>query len=427
MNRKIRALVGGCLIPLCCVSTCSGSNAQGSPTNLADALAHKNEEGIRAAVDEARKRLGRKAGEPEVSDEFLPVPKDARIFLQGEAQRGFAMHFATLERMCWWRKGVDPTTLKAPLRGPASVIVGNVAAVRARLDGADRSLAMAKDAAEFLIWAQKEADSGVYPFPAARGTSKARAMEVATRFFANAEKAGTLEYIVRNGWAFDDAGDGGLQFDNGECGAAILDLYDLTMEHRYLESALKSADWAAGRPLCPNWNYNSFSVFLLAKSFAFTGNVKYLNEAIHKARLGVIPGQLTDGPHAGRWVDPHNARAAYHYIMMRALTQLVAVMPRNHLSRPEIVSALSRGLRTRNTEILAQGVMNKDHALECLLLVNQVFKDDADFLQDTRSSAALDAVCRLVSEEARRGKRTLGPAAWGLFLEFIATKPANRP
>lgn len=123
---------------------------------------------------------------------------------------------------------------------------------------------MAKDAAEFLIWAQKQADSGVYPFPAAHGTSKTRAMEVATRFFAKAERAGTLQSIVPNGWAFDDAGDGGLQFNNGECGSAILDLYELTMERQYLESALQSADWAAARPLCPNWNHNSFSVFLLA-------------------------------------------------------------------------------------------------------------------------------------------------------------------
>jgi hypothetical protein len=427
MKRRICALVGRYLILLFFLTSCPISNAQGSRSDLADALALKNLDGVRAAVAEGRKMLGKKAGEPEVADEFRPVPRDARIFLPGEAQRGFTTHFATLETLRWWRIGVDPTTLTAPLRGPASVIVGNVAAVRAKLDGGERSLSMATDAAEFLIWAQEQAGSGVYPFPAARGTSKARAMEVATRFFANAEKAGALESIVRNGWAFDDAGDGGLQFDNGECGAAILDLYELTKEHRYLESALKSADWAVGRPLCPNWNYNSFSVFLLAKTFAVTRDPKYLDEAILKACLGVIPGQLTDGPHAGRWLDPHNARAAYHYIMMRALTQLIAVMPRDHVARPEIMSALLRGLKTRNADMLGQGVMNKDHALECLLLVDRIFQDDADFLHDTRSSAALEAICRLVSEEARRGKRPLGPGAWGLFLEFVATKAATRP
>ena len=108
--------------------------------------------------------------------------------------------------MRWWKVGVDPTTLAAPLRGPASVIAGNVAAVRAKLDGSERSLAIAKDAAEFLLWAQQQAGSGGFPFPAARGTSSARAMEVATRFLTKAEKAGKLDLVVRNGWIFDDAG-----------------------------------------------------------------------------------------------------------------------------------------------------------------------------------------------------------------------------
>jgi hypothetical protein len=427
MNPKTHILIGTCLTAFCVLTSCSGSKAQWIPSSLAKALADNNLEGVRAAVADGRKMLGERAGEPEEADEFRKTPIDAKIFVHEEAQCGFTMHFATFEKMRWWKTGVDPTTLTAPLRGPASVIVGNMAAVRAKLDDAECSLAMAKEAAEFLIWAQEQAGSGVYPFPTARGTSKARAMEVATRFIANAEKAGKLETVVRNGWAFDDAGDGGLQFDNGECGAALLDLYEVTMEHRYLESARKSADWAAGRPLCPNWNYNSFSVFLLAKTFAVTRDPKYLDVAILKARLGVIPGQLTDGPRAGRWVDPHNARPAYHYIMMRALAQLVAVIPLDHVARPEIMSALSSGLKTRNADMVARGVMNKDSAMECLLLVEQVFKNDGAFLRDTQSGAALDAICRLVSDEARRGKQPLGPRAWGLFLQSIASNPAIRP
>ena len=412
----------------CCILTgCSRSKAQMPAAELAKALAENNLDAVRAAVVAGRESLGKKAGEPEVADEFRRVPADAKLFARDEAQRGFTPHFATLEKMRWWKTGVDPTTLTAPLRGPASVIVGNAAAMRAKLDGAERSLAMAKDAAEFLMWAQEQAGSGVYPFPAARGTSNARAMEVATRFIANAEKAGKLDTVVRNGWAFDDAGDGGLQFDNGECGAAMLDLYEVTKDERYLNSARKAADWAAARPLCPNWNYNGFSVFLLAKIFGVTHEAKYLDAAMHKARLGVIPGQLTDGPHAGRWVDPHNARPAYHYIMMRALAQLAAVMPPNHVERPQMVGALSLGLKTRNAEMVARGVMNKDHAMESLLLVNHVFKNDSAFLRDTQSSAALDAIGRLVSEEARRGKQPLSPGAWGLFLEFIASKPAAGP
>lgn len=403
MKPRSHILIEVCLIACCILSGCSRSRAQSPTSDLARALADNNLEAVRAAVAVGREALGKMAGEPEVTDEFRPVPAEAKLMSRDEAQRGFTPHFATLEMMRWWKIGVDPTTLTAP------------------------SLAMAKDTADFLMWAQEQAGSGVYPFPAARGTSKARAMEVATRFIANAEKAGKLDTVLRNGWAFDDAGDGGLQFDNGECGAAMLDLFEVTKDQRYLDSARKAADWAAARPLCPNWNYNSFSVFLFARIFAVTHEAKYLDAAIQKARLGVIPGQLTNGPHAGRWMDPHNARPAYHYIMMRALAQLVAVLPPDHVARPEIVSALSLGLKTRNAEMVARGVMNKDHAIESLLLVNHIFKSDAAFLRDTQSTAALDAIGRLVSEESRRGKQPLSPGVWGLFLEFIASRPASGP
>ncbi len=419
--RRLTSFLVACSI----LTGCSSSTAQIPTAELEKALADNNLAAVRSAVAKSREALGKRAGEPEKADQFRGVPAAAKLLSREEAQRGFIPYFAPLEKIRWWKIGVDPTTLTAPLRGPAAVIVGNVAAVRARLDGTERSLAMAKDAAEFLIWAQEQAGSGVYPFPAARGTSNARAMEVATRFLTNAEKAGKLDSVVLNGWAFDDAGNGGLQFDNGECGAAILDLYEMTQDNRYRDSARKAADWAVASPLCPNWNYNSFSVFFLAKTFGFTHETKYLEAAIHKALLGVIPGQLTSGPHAGRWTDPHNARPAYHYIMMRALAQLAAVTPPDHIARPEIMDALFLGLKTRNAEMVDRGVMTKDHALESLLLVNHVFKNEGTFLRDTRTTESIDAIGRLVSEEARRGKEPLGPGAWGLFLEFIASKSAD--
>ena len=387
---------------------------------LAKAMAANDPAAIRAAVAEGRARLGDKAGIPEAADDFRPVPANATLLTREEAQRGFTPHFARLEKMRWWKVGADPATLTAPLRGPASVIAGNVAVVRAKLDGAERSLAMAKDAAEFLMWAQEQAGAGVFPFPAARGTSSARAMEVATRFLEKAEKAGKLDSAVRNGWAFDDLGDGGLQFDNGECGVAMFELHELTKDARYLDSARKAADWAAARPLCTNWNYNSFSVHLLARAFAITHDAKYLDAAVLKARLGVIPGQLADGPRAGRWMDPHNAKPAYHYIMLRALAQLAAVMPTEHPDRADVWRSLSLGLKARNAEIVTRGVMNKDKAIEALLLVNQLFKDDAEFLRDTQSREALLAVALLVSGEAHRGKAPLSPGEWGHFLEHIA-------
>jgi len=87
------------------------------------------------------------------------------------------------------------------------------------------------------------------------------------------------------------------------------------------------------------------------------------------------------------------------------------------------VNALALGLKTRNTEMIERGVMTKDHALESLLLVKCVFQNEPSFLRDTRTNEALDAIGRLVSEEALRGKQPLSPGAWGLFLEFVASKP----
>lgn len=400
------------------------SSAADSPrAALTAALAREDPAAIRLAVAEAVRSLGDRAGVPEVADKYSTMPKSARWLTAAEAQPGFAPQFARLEPLCWWRIGADPTTFTQALRAPAAVLAGNVAAARAKLDGAERGLALAKDAAEFLIWAQEEAGAGLYPFPAARGTSSDRAMEVAAAFIKKAEQAGKLDTIVRRGWVFDDLGDGGLQFDNGECGVAMFEYYEFTRDARALASARRAADWAAARPLVTNWNYNSFSVWLLAKARAVTGDAAYLVAAKKKALLGVIPGQLTTGPHAGRWADAHNARPAYHYIMLRALAQLVAVLPKDDPDRATIVQSLRLGLKSRNAEILAQGVMNKDKAVETLLLVNQVFAGDTAFLDESRSAAALDALGRFVSAESLRGKLPLGPREWGLFLEAVKTRP----
>lgn len=389
---------------------------------LRSALAKEDLAAVRAAVAAERRALGEKAGVPEVGDKHVAIPKSGRWLTPAEAQVGFTPQFAQLERLIWWRVGLDPAKLAQPLRAPASVLSGCVAVCRAKLDGAERSLAIAKDAAEFLMWAQAQAGSGVYPFPAARGTSSARAMAVAAGFLDRAEKAGKLDQVVRNGWAVDDLGDGGLQFDNGECGVAMFGLYELTRDARHLSSARKSADWAASRPLCSNWNYNSFSVYLLAKAFQVTGEKRYLEAARKKALIGVIPGQLTDGPHAGRWLDAHNARPAYHYIMLRALGQLASAMPEDDTGRAEVLRALTSGLRTRNQEIVTQGLMNKDKAIEALLLVSRWFSGEKSLLQTSITVEALEAAGRLVSEESRRGQGPLGPGEWGLFLEAVKMK-----
>ena len=124
MRRGICAPVGCRLILLCLLITCPGGIAQWASSDLYEALAHKNLEGVRAAVAGGQKMLGERAGEPEVADKFLPVPKDARIFSHAEAQRGFGMHFATLEKMRWWITGEDRRVLKNDRGIPAPCLAG---------------------------------------------------------------------------------------------------------------------------------------------------------------------------------------------------------------------------------------------------------------------------------------------------------------
>ena len=286
---------------------------------LTAALARQDAAAIDSAVAALNVQFGDKAGLPETQDDDLPIPRGGTWLTPAEAALGFEPWFNKLEPLRWWRIGLDPTTLGHALREPAAVASGLLAAARARLNGAERSLALAEEAGAFLVWAQQRAGSGVFPFPASRGVSRSPAFAAAERQLRRAEKEGRLGAVVHNGWAIDDAGEGGLQFDNAEAGVAVLALYEFTSNKRYLEAAEKAASWAVSRPLVSNWNYNSFSVFLLARSHRVTGKPAYLEAAVSKALLGVIPGQLTRGPRAGRWHDAHNARPAYHYILLRGL------------------------------------------------------------------------------------------------------------
>ncbi len=57
-----------------------------------------------------------------------------------------------------------------------------------------------------------------------------------------------MNEVVKNGWAFEDFTDGGLQFDNGLCGVALFELYEASKEERFLKAAVATADWAVSAP-----------------------------------------------------------------------------------------------------------------------------------------------------------------------------------
>lgn len=375
-------------------------------------------EAVRQRVAEYAATLGDKAGIPEEADQFIPIPRDGRWLTAAEARAAFLPAQPRLEKARWWKIGLDPARLDHPLREPAAVASGCVHAYLAGLDGAAKSLELAREAGDFLLWAQAQAGTGVFPFPTATGVTS-RPFLTAKKIRERAEREGRAEGMVRHGWLVDDLGDGGLQFDNGEAGIAMFELYEATGEARYLDSACKAADWAITRPIVPNWNYNSFSVHLLARACEVTGEVRYLEAAKRKALLGVIPGQLTTGSRAGRWVDQHNAKPAYHYLMMRGLAALAGVLPPDDPARTPVMRCLALGLRARNQDFLGPGAANKDKAMEALLLVQRMLPNETSLVRDSLSAEALDALGRLVSEQYRHGSAPLGPREWGMFLESI--------
>jgi hypothetical protein len=397
----------------------AGAQAQSLDTirnRLVVALAGREAAQVRACADALAEALGSRAGEPEVPDRYDPIPKAGRWLSQEEARGLIRSGQRWLGRPVDWKIGMEPTALKHPLRAVASHLQACLSF--ARIDPRNRPdyLEWARADAVFLIWAQERGGTGVFPFPAARGRSGAE-FEAADRFLARADARGRLSEVTRNGWIVEDDGDGGLQFDNGECGRALFDLYEVTGERRYLASARRAAEWAADRPLVPNWNYNSFSVALLARAYALTANHAWLAAATGKAMIGVLPGQLLAGRHQGRWVDPHNARPAYHYLMVRSLADLAEVMPRNDPARPQIVHAIVLGLKARNADFLRQGAPNRDKAIEALFAARRLLSADPEALRMSLTEEALMAAGALVSEEAREGKHPLGPCEWGRFLE----------
>jgi len=392
---------------------------------LSESMKNENATEIHQHFQSAVALLGDQAGLPEAPDQYRSVLESAHPFKNSELAKSCDPLVPFIERRKWWRVGLDPTKTNHSLREIASVVEGCVAAQRLNNSTSEKLLAIAKDAGDFLIWAQQQAETGVLPFPAMR-KGEGRPFEVAESFFHRAEQNGTLDQVIRNGWTIEDFDDGGLQFDNGLAGVALVHLYEVTKEEHYKQAAIKSADWALSRRMVTNWNYNSFSVFLLAEAFRITGEQKYLESAKKKALLGVLPGQLLEGPRVGRWADPHNARPPYHYIMIRGLAALAAVMPIDDSDLPRITECIRMALLARNRDF-QKGIFNADSAVEALLLVKSLPVHVQDKLADCQTDEAMLTLERYAADQFRRGKPVLGPGAWGQLVAFKKLEATRNP
>ena len=384
--------------------------------DLSAAQKAEDEAEVKKVVKRAVEILGGQAGLPEVADDFRAVPKDTKPLSSEELTTGFDPYIGYIKRQKWWAIGLDPTRTTHAPRELATVTVGCLAARAVSAEKADELLKIAKDAGDFLVWAQERGMTGVVPFPAVRN-GKGRPFEVAERFYRQAEKDGKLDQVIQNGWTVEDFDDGGLQFDNGLAGVALVRLFEATKDDKYKKAAMRAADWAVKRRVVTNWNYNSFSVFLLAEVYRTTGEVKFLDAAKKKARLGVLPGQLTEGPRKGRWADAHNARPAYHYIMVRGLAALAAVIPKDDPDLPAVIESLRLALKARNPDF-EKGIFNADSAVEALVRVKTLPLHVSVKLADCGTGEALDTLERYAAESFRARKSPLGPGAWGQLLKY---------
>lgn len=233
---------------------------------------------------------------------------------------------------------------------------------------------------------------GHFPFPDLRGKN--------IRFGDMLQRqidAGHAE--VRDGWIITTEPDGGTQFDTGLCGTALLLAGQAHGIDEWKRAGIRAADWALGQPCCANFNYNAFSVSLLAHAFRISGDAKYLDGALRKFRVGVAPGQAPNG----RWMDPHNARTVYHVIILRALGDLASVLPAEQ--RPELDAVARPAIKVLLDEFDAMGVTVE--ALAELMVLAKLYPDDAR-LQGAVKFMAGTIIDKC--DDGRRVKMGAGPA-----------------
>jgi hypothetical protein len=303
---------------------------------------------VRASVTKAIEALGRWAGNPETATKYYP-PINRGPFDPGHAKHWWLKEVERGQRALPWVKnpGGNPRQMVAGLREAALPLDGLARTAMLFPEHRDELTEQVRAGADWLIKLQHH--SGVFPFPIGPGLNP---REKVGKMVARAIKE--HPEIVVNDWIPDDHADGGLQFDNGLCGKALVSAWQLTRDERYLAAAQRAGDWTFSRPLVSNWNYNAFSVGLLARLAEVTQDNKreeYLAVAIKKAEVGVMPGQMA----SGRWFDTHNACAVYHNILMRELLELLRVLPVDHAFRPMLLDAIHRGLNQAAGETLEHG------------------------------------------------------------------------
>lgn len=323
---------------------------------LADAMRRADLDAIVAAEADVRAALGPFAGVPEVAERRNPPGT--------VAPRPTAVDYRALTaRMATLASGsADARANRMELRRAAFMAIGLVALVEAGLPQADAYRRQAVAELDFLL--TKQADAGYFPYPA-DPVAPAHLQRLA------GEAARRHPEAVRDGFIHLDQD--GVQFDTGCCSHALAYGFRVLGEERFLAAARRAGDWAAAFPLSPNWNYNSFSVWQLATLADVTGEPRFLDAAVRLARLGVLPGLMD----TGRWSDQHNARAIYHWIMVRGLVAVVRSMPPEHEHAAFICDRTRLAVEAGVQDVIGNGGGGSADAYAALVEAIDVFGPEA--------------------------------------------------
>jgi len=232
----------------------------------------------------------------------------------------------------------DPDKMKTNLRQAARPVIAITNLYQPNLNSSDENLQFTLDGANYLLKLQRK--NGLFPAPDLRDKDP---------YYASYNKRALNKNrnAIVNGWFVDDYR-GELQFDNAVSGIAMLRAYLLTKDNKYLISARKSADWARQKNLDTNWTYNAFSVWFLSEFYKVTGENEYLQSAIEKVKLGVLPGQLPNG----RWFDPVTSKLVYHAATVRGIISLYSQIEESELKdklKHSIVMAVDNAAKQINT------------------------------------------------------------------------------
>lgn len=200
---------------------------------------------------------------------------------------------------------------------------------------------------DYTSWATQTLDSlltmqlssGAFPFPDLRIYNDPIFTPILNNFITSCGKDSVN--VLVNGWIVDDKNTGEFKFDAGVITHAFYCAYLYTKAVKYKEAVIRLADYLLNLPLNVNYNYNTFVALGLANGYALTNNITYLIRGIQNLKLGVFPGQSTNG----KWIDGHNASARYHNIIIQNCAELLSHLEKNE--QEELNSVLCKAVRNQ--------------------------------------------------------------------------------